>query len=137
MKKANPVLVVLAIGAAVSAISVAAPAAADTSKCQGAGKTMLCAQGNVRQGDQSNSGVQTMSAPRNAAAPPAASGAPSNAPETAPAAPASSPPSNSPAEAPAPPANGGSSNGSSAAPSTPASGGCQNPYGQYENCNNT
>ena len=137
MKKANPVLVVLAIGAAVSAISVAAPAAADTSKCQGAGKTMLCAQGNVRQGDQSNSGVQTMSAPRNPAAPPAASAAPSNAPETAPAAPASTPSSNGPAEAPAPPANGESSNGPATAPAAPASGGCQNAYGQYENCQHT
>jgi len=137
MKKTNPVLVVLAIGAAVSAISVAAPAAADTSKCQGAGKTMLCAQGNVREGDQSNSGVQTMRSSSNPAAPPAASGAPSNGPETAPAAPANSPSSNEPAGTPAPPASGESSNGPTTAPAAPASGSCQNPYGQYENCNNT
>ena len=51
MKRISPIVFVLTIGAAV--ISIAAPAAADTSTCQGVGKTMVCAQGNLREGGQS------------------------------------------------------------------------------------
>ena len=72
MKRTSPIVLVLTIGAAAAAISIAGPAAADTSNCQGVGKTMVCAQGNTREGAQSTR-IQSSRA-SNAPAPAPASG---------------------------------------------------------------
>ena len=66
MKRISPIVFVLTIGAA--AISIAAPAAADTSTCQGVGKTMVCAQGNLREGGQSTQSTGASNGPATAPA---------------------------------------------------------------------
>jgi hypothetical protein len=59
MKKTATVLAALATGAAAIAISIAPPAAADSSNCQTVNGATVCGQGNVR-----GSGGQSGSAPQ-------------------------------------------------------------------------